>query len=124
MLRMEYEREVILSVCHRIEMYEQQQLFDDNAADEDYTPLAATLGDSSRVHLGSRQRGLKLTLYEKVLEETLEFNHFGDSLARFLRNHTLMEVYGTDFVRDGFEGHWHCIYWYKVISTLRDLINL
>ena len=111
---MEYEKEVVLSIRHCVEMYEQQRLFDDNIADEDYIPLEATLANS-HVCLGSRQRGVKLLSYEQILRETLEFPDFGDSLARFLRDYALMEIYGLEFLGDGFEGHQNCIYWHKVI---------
>ena len=70
MLRMEYEKEVILSIRHCIETYEQQQLFDDNIIDEDYTPGLDAMFENSHIHLGSRQRSLKLLSYEKVLEES------------------------------------------------------
>lgn len=114
MLRMEYEKEVVLNIRHRIEMHEQQRLFDENIADTDYTPLEAT-SEHSRIHLGSRQRGLKVLSYEKTLEETLGFRGFSDSLAGFLRDHALVDVHGSDFVGDGFDGHQQCIYWCKVI---------
>jgi len=110
---MEYEKEVVLSIRHRIEMYEQQRFFDDNVADRDDTPLEATF-EHSHVQLGSRQRSLKVPSYETALEETLGFHGFSDSLARFLRDHALVDVYGSDFVGDGFEGHQHCIFWSKV----------
>ena len=112
---MVYEKEVVLNIRHRIELCEQQRLFDDNVVDEDYTPLEATFA-SSRIQLGSRQRGLKIPSYEKVLEEMLGFRNFGNSLAGFLRVHTSVDVRGPDFDGDGFEGHQYCIYWYKVIS--------
>lgn len=117
MLRMEYEKEVILSIRHRIETYEQQRLFDDNAIDKDYTPLEVTL-ETSHIHLGSRQRGLMLLSYEKDLEGTLGFHGFGVALARFLHDYALVEVYSKDFVGDGFTGHQHYIYWYKVMFAL------
>ena len=117
MLRMEYEKEVILSIRHRIETYEQQQLFDDNIIDEDYTPGLDAMFENSHIHLGSRQRSLKLLSYEKVLEESQGFDGFSDSLAEFLRDYAHAEVYGSDFVGDGFEGHPNCIYWCKVIHV-------
>jgi len=117
MLRMEYEKEVVLSIRHRIETYEQQRLFDDNIIDEDYTPGLDAMFENSHVHLGSRQRSLKLLSYEKVLEESQGFDGLSDSLAKFLRDYARVEVYGSDFVGDGFEGHPNCIYWCKVILT-------
>ena len=118
MLRMEYEKEVVLSIRHRIEMHEQQQSFDDNTVnDSGYTPDLDAVFKNSHIHLGSRQRSLMLLSYEQVLEESQGFDGFGDSLARFLRDYTLsrVEVYGSDFVGDGFEGHQYCIYWCKVV---------
>lgn len=120
MLRMVYEKEVVLNIRHRLEMREQQQLFDDNAVDRDYAPLEAAF-EYSHVNLGSRQRGLKLLSYEEVLEETLGFHDFGDSLAGFLRDHAHVEVYGSDFDGDGFEGHQGCIYWCKVVVLSLDV---
>ncbi|KAF9642489.1 hypothetical protein BDM02DRAFT_3193135 [Thelephora ganbajun] len=122
MLRMEYEKEVILNIRHCIEMYNQQQLFDDNITDKDCTPLE-TAFKHSHVHLGSCQHGLKLLSYEKVLEETIGFHGFSDSLARFLCDYALVEVYGSDFVGDRFEGHQYCIYWLKVIFTLLNVVH-
>jgi len=113
MLRMEYEKEVVLDIRHRIDVYEQWREFDDDVADEQYNVSPATF-NHSHVHLGSRQRGLKLPSYETVLEEMLGFHNFGDSLAEFLRDYALVEVYGSDFEGDGFEGHQNCIYWCKV----------
>jgi hypothetical protein len=111
MLRMEYEKEVVLSIRHRIEMYEQEQYFESNATDEDYTEVPF---EGSHVHLGSRQRGLKLPSYEQELKEMIGFHDFSDSLAGFLRDYAQVEVHGSDFNGDGFEGHQLCIYWYKV----------
>lgn len=116
MLRMEYEKEVVLNIRHRIEMYNQWEEFNENIADEEYDHMEATF-DYSHVHLGSRQRGLKLSSYETVLEETLGFHGFGDALAEFLRNYASVEIHGTDFEGDGFEGHQNCIYWHKVFFT-------
>ena len=42
MLQMVYEKEVVLNIRHRIEMCEQQEMFDDNVADKEFTPLEAT----------------------------------------------------------------------------------
>ena len=100
MLRMAYEKEVILSIRHRIEMYEQEQIFCDNITDgSDNT--AATFEDS-HIHLGSCQRSLNVLTYERVLERELQFHGFGDSLAGFLRDYTCVEVYGSNFEGDGF----------------------
>ena len=112
---MKYEKEVVLNIRHRIEMSEQQQQFDDNVADNEYD-VPEAIFNYSHIHLGSRQRGLKLSSYETLLEETLGFRHSGDSLAEFLRNYALVDVHGSDFVGDGFEGHQHYIYWCKVVS--------
>ena len=119
MLRMEYEKEVVLNIRHRVEMHEQQQEFDDNVTDKEYN-IPEEIFNYSHVHLSSRQRGLKLLSYEISLEETLGFRKFGDSLAEFLRDYALVDVYGSDFDGDGFEGHQHYIYWCKVIYTLPD----
>jgi hypothetical protein len=54
----------------------------------------------------------------------LGFKEFGDSLAQFLRDYTRIEVYGSDFEGDGFEGHQLCIDWCKVSSFLPSLIAL
>jgi len=113
MLQMEYEKEVVLNICHRVEMHEQQQQFDDNVVDKGYDLLEGMF-DHSHIHLGSRQRGLKVPSYETDLEETLGFYGFSDSLAAFLRDYARVEVYGSDFYGDGFEGHQHCIRWWMV----------
>ena len=113
MLRMAFEREVVLNIHHRIEMREQQQLFNDNA-DEADAPLEAEFS-YSHIHLGSRQRSLKLPTYEKIVEEVIGFSGFGDSLAKFLREYGHADVYGSDFEGDGFEGHRYCIFYYKVV---------
>ena len=110
MLRMQYEKEVVLNIRHRIEMYEQEQLFNNNATDEDYVETF----EHSNIQFGSRQRGLKLKSYEEDMEEELGFHEFGDSLARFFRDRNIVEVYGSDFEGDGFIGHQRYIYWYKV----------
>ena len=120
MLRMEYEKEVVLNICHCIEMHEQQKIFDSNNADEDQTPLDLTTFKNSHVHLGSRQRSLRLLLYEKSLEETIEFYGLSDSLTEFLCNYTCVEVYSSDFIGNGFEGHQLRVYWCKVNFTLLD----
>ena len=120
MLRMEYEKEVVLSIRHRIEMHEQEQQFNSNAPDEDYTEVVF---EGSHVRLGSRQRGLKFLSYEQDLEEMIGFHGLGDNLARFLRDHTQVQVYGSDFSGDGFEGHQFYIYWCKVMFSV-SLIKL
>ena len=102
MLRMQYEKEVVLSIRHRIEIWEQEQLFNTNAADADYVE---TITERPRICLGSRQRGLKVSSYEQVLDEEIGFHGFGDFLASFLRDYAHVEVYGSDFEGDGFEGH-------------------
>jgi len=79
-------------------------------------PLEAEFG-CSHIHLGSHQRSLKAPTYKQVLHEELGFSNFGDSLATFLREYALVEVYGLDFDGDGFEGHQHNIWWCKVISS-------
>ena len=112
MLRMTYERDVVLNIRHRIEMYEQEQLFK-NSVPDDSSPAVTGLQDS-HVHLGSRQRGLGVATYAQVLEEELGIHDFGDSLAKFFRDYTRIEVYGSDFEGDGFEGHQYCINWCKV----------
>lgn len=117
---MEYEKEVVLSIRHRIEMYEQEQHFNSNAPDDDYTEVAF---EDSHVRLGSRQRGLKLPSYDQDLKEMIGFDGFSDSLARFLRDYARVEVYGSDFNGDGFEGHQFCIYWCKVILISSCLSN-
>jgi len=116
MLRMAFEREVVLNIRHRIEMFEQQQLFDENFNENDVPPEMEF--SNSHIHLGSRQRGLKLPTYEKVLEEELGFPNLGDSLAKFLRDYALIDVYGSDFEGDGFVGDKHNINWCKVIPSL------
>ena len=73
-----------------------------------------TLFADSHIHLGSRQRSIKVPSYEEDLEAELGFYGFGDSLAKFIRDYTPIEVYGSDFDGDGFEGHEHCINWCKV----------
>ena len=120
MLRMEYEKEVVLSIRHRIEMYEEERHFNSNTPDEDYKEAAL---EDPHVRLGSRQRGLRLSSYEQDLKETIGFRGFGDSLARFLRDHTRVDVYGSDFDGDGFIGHQHYIYWCKVILFTSHLPN-
>ena len=112
MLRMALEREIILNIRHRLEMREQQQLFDENV-DEADIPSEAEFG-YSHISLGSRQRSLRLPTYGKVLDEELGFSGFGDSLAEFLREYAGVDVHGSDFVGDGFEGHQHCIFRCKV----------
>jgi len=98
MLRMEYGKEVVLSIHHCIEIHEQRQLPTENDADEDCTEETS---EHSHVHLGSRRRGLKVPSYEKVLEETVGLHGFSDALARFLRDYARVEVYGSDFEGDG-----------------------
>ena len=120
MLRMAFEREVVFDIRHRLEMCNQQRLFDENA-DEDDIPSEAEFG-YSHVHLGSRRRSLKLPTYEKVLKEEPGLSDFGDVLSRFLRDYALIEVFGSDFEGDGFEGHQHCIYWCKVVPVLSDVL--
>ena len=115
MLQMAFEREVVFNIRHRLEMYDQQQLFNENA-DEDDIPLEAEF-EYSHVHLGSRRRSLKIPTYEKVLKEELGLSDFGDILAKFLRDYAQIEVFGLDFEGDGFEGHQHCIYWCKVVPV-------
>src|SRR5882757_827023 len=105
MLRMEYEKEVVLNIRHRIEIYEQEQQFNNNATDVP-DPMDITL-EHSHIHLGSRQRSLKLRSYEIDLEEMIGFCGFGDSLAGFLRDYTTVEVYGSDFDGDRFRGQQH-----------------
>jgi len=117
MLRMAFEREIVLNIRHRIEMHEQQRLFDENA-EEDDIPSETEFG-TSHIHLGSRQRSVKIPTYEKVLEEELGFSNLGDSLARFLRDYTHVDVRGSDFEGDGFEGDQYNIYWCKVVSSFR-----
>lgn len=117
---MEYEKEVVLNIRHRVEMREQRQLFDENVADEANIPLEGALAHS-HIHLGSCQRGLKLLSYEKILEETLGFHRFGDSLAEFLRDYARVDVHGSDFEGDGFSGHQQYIYWCKVGFALLSL---
>jgi hypothetical protein len=109
---MVYEKEVVLNIRHRIEIYEQERMFNDNIPDNSIE-TGATF-EESHIHLGSCQRGLKIPSYAQVLEAELGFNGFSDSLAQFLRDHTHIEVYGSDFEGDGFEGHQFCIYWCKV----------
>jgi hypothetical protein len=109
---MAYEREVVFNIRHRIEMYEQEQQFN-NSVPDDSNDTTITF-EGSHVHLGSCQRGLRVPTYEQVLEAELGFHEFGDSLARFLRDHTRIEVYGSEFEGDGFEGHQLCINWCKV----------
>ena len=112
MLRMVCEKEVVLNIRHRIEIHEQERLFRDNApSDSGGTPASF---EYSHIHLGSRQRALKVLSYEQDLETELGFCGFSDSLARFIRDYTPIEVYGSDFDGDGFEGHKHCINWRKV----------
>jgi hypothetical protein len=118
---MEYEKEVILSIRHRIEVCEQWWLFDNNTSNQDYPLSEEKMFEDSHVHLGSRQRGLKLLSYEKVLEEMLGFQQFGDSLAEFLRDYACVDMYGSDFEGDGFGGHQHYIYWCKVSFTRLSL---
>jgi hypothetical protein len=89
---MVYEKEVVLDVRHRIEIYKQRQIFDDNVPDDSIDTRANFEG--SHIHLGSRQRGLKIPSYEQVLEGELGFHEFGDSLAQFLRDYTCIKVYG------------------------------
>ena len=123
MLRMAYEKEVILNIRHRIETYEQEKLFNSNIID-DPDGTMVTFKDS-HIHLGSRQRSLKVPSYEQVLAGELGFHGFSDSLARFLRDYTRIEVYSSDFQGDGFEGHQLCINWCKVsIFILLGLITL
>ena len=116
---MTYEREVVLDLRHRIDMYEQEQLFKNSVPDD--SDNTATTFEGSHVHLGSRQRGLRVPAYEQVLEAELGFHEFGNSLARFLRDYTRTEVYGSDFEGDGFEGHQLCINWCKVTFILLGL---
>ena len=113
MLQMVYEKEVVLNIRHCIEMCKQQEMFDDNVADKEFTPLEATF-EYSHVCLGSRQRGLKIPSYAEDLRETLDFHGFSDSLAEFLCDYACVEVYGSDFSGDGFKGHQHHISWCKV----------
>ena len=109
---MQYEKEVVLSIRHRIEIRKQERFFQlDVAEAEGHTDAAFK---NSHIHLGSRQRAIQLTSYEQDLEEQIGFHGFGDCLARFVRDHTPVEVYGSDFEGDGFEGHQLCIYWCKV----------
>lgn len=111
---MTFEREVVLNIRHRLEMYEQQRSFDENANEDDIPSV--TEFKYSHVHLGSRQCGLKLRMYEEDLEEALHFSGFGDSLAKFFREYAGVDVYGSDFNGDGFEGHQHCVFHCKVSS--------
>lgn len=97
-------------------MYEQEQLFKNNTPG-DLDDMVATF-EGSHVHLGSRQRGFKIPSYRLVLEAELGFHEFSDSLAKFFRDHTHLEVYGSDFEGDGFEGHQLCINWCKVSFAL------
>jgi hypothetical protein len=113
MLQMAFEREVAVNIRHRLEMHEQQRLFDENANEVDI-PSEAEFS-YSHIHLGSRQRSLKLPTYAKVIEEAIGFSDFGDSLAKFLRGCAGIDVYGSDFKGDGFEGHQHCIWHCKVV---------
>ena len=82
MLWMAYEKEVVLNIRLRIKMCEQEQIFNDNVSNH-WDDTAATFR-GSHVHLGSRQRGIKVSSYEQALEEELGFHEFGDSLARFI----------------------------------------
>jgi hypothetical protein len=113
MLRMAFEREVVLNIRHRLETQEQRWLFDENAHESD-VPSEAEF-NHSHVHLGSRQRAVELHTYEKFLDKTLGFSDFGDSLAKFLREYARVDVHGSDFEGDGFEGHQYCIFNYKVV---------
>ena len=120
MLRMAFKREVVLNIRHRLEMQEQQQLFDENV-NEVNVPSEAEFS-YSHVHLGSRQRSVGLWTYEKILEETLGFSDFGDTLAKFLREYASVDVYGSDFQGDGFEGHQHCIFHHKVVFVSSEFV--
>jgi hypothetical protein len=117
---MVYEKEVVLNIRHCFEVYEQEQMFDDNVPDDSMDTGARF--EDSHIHLGSRQRGLKILSYERVLEVELGFKEFGDSLAQFLRDYTRIEVYGSDFEGDGFDGHQLCINWCKVSFFLPGVI--
>ena len=113
---MAYEREVVLDIHHRIGMYEQEQLFNSSVPNKpDDMEMAFK---NTHIHLGSRQHGLRVPAYAQVLEEELGLHEFGDSLARFLRDYTRIQVYGSDFEGDGFEGHQICINWCKVVFIL------
>ena len=116
MLWMAFEREVVLNIHHHIEIYEQQQLFDENV-DEADIPSEVEF-NHSHIRLGLCQWSLKLHTYEKVLEEELKFQNFGDSLTEFLCNYAGVDVHGSHFKRDGFEGHQHCVFHCKVPSFL------
>jgi hypothetical protein len=118
---MAYEREVVLNIRHRLEMHEQEQLFNNNVPDNSNDTVATF--KESHIHLGSRQRGLRIPTYERVLEVELGMYGFGDSLARFLRDYTRLEVYGSEFEGDGFEGHQLCIYWFKVLLFSSALLH-
>lgn len=112
MARMVYEKDVVIDIRHRLETYEQQQLFSDNVEEED---VPSTDGlQYSHAYLGSRQRSLKIRTYEGILKERLGFVEFGDALAKFLRTYAGVKVYGTDFDGDGFVGHQLCIFFFKV----------
>ena len=121
MLQMAYEKEVVLSIRHHIEVYEQEQAFNTNIPDNSNDMVARF--DGSHIHLGSRQRGLRVPSYGQVLEAELGFREFGDSLARFIRDYTRVQVYGSEFKGDGFIGHQLCINWLKVCSFLSRLIT-
>ena len=82
MLRMVYEKEVVLNIHHHIEMCEQEQTFNQGVPADSGDTAAAFRG--SHVHLGSRQRGIKVSSYGQVLEGELGFHEFSDSLARFI----------------------------------------
>ena len=118
---MAYEKEVVLSIRHRIEAYEQEQAFNTNIPDNSNDMVARF--DGSHIHLGSRQRGLKVPSYGQVLEAELGLHDFGDSLARFIRDYTRVQVYGSEFEGDGFIGHQLYINWFKVRSVLFRLIT-
>ena len=113
---MAFEKEIVLNVRHRIQMHEQEQIFNENVPGE--PDDAAARFNNPHIHLGSRQRSLKVPSYEQVLEAELGFLGFGDSLARFFRDQVRIEVYGSDFEGDGFEGHQLCINWCKVSLIL------
>ena len=98
MLRMAFEREVIMNIRHRVDVYDEQQLFSTGSSLDANTPVTR-----SHIRLGSLDGIIHLCSYAKKLCEDLDLQNLQNRLSTFLHiNHVFnAEDAMSDFeVRD------------------------
>lgn len=85
MLRMAFEREVIMNIRYRVNAYDEQSLFNENPG-----PDTNTVAHCSHVRLGSLNKIIHLSSFAKKLSKDIELQDLRTLLAKFLRlNHIL-----------------------------------